>query len=96
MYPLCTGILCNGQCPDQLVLGELTSNNWPLWSKIIVAILVVGLAMVCVLIKMAFVIWVWWLERKQDAYLESLEGGDEEDTDAKLQVRTYVRLSLII
>jgi hypothetical protein len=38
------------------------------------------------LIKMAFVTWVWWLERKQDAYLASLEGGDEEETDAKLQV----------
>ena len=85
----CTGILCNDQCPDQLLLGQLTSDNWPLWSKIFITVLVVGLATVCMLIKMAFVAWVWWLERKQDAYLESLE-GDEEETDAKLQVRTYV------
>ena len=86
-YPfLLTGILCNDACPDQLLLGELTSNNWPLWSKILVAVLVVGLAVVCMLVKVAFVTWVWWLEKKQDAYLDSLEGGDEEETDAKLQV----------
>lgn len=82
-----TGILCNNQCPDELELSALTSDNWPLWSKIIVAIIVVGLAVVCMLIKMAFVAWIWWLERKQDAYLDSLEGRDVEETDAKLQVR---------
>ena len=49
------------------------------------ALLVVGLAVVCSVVKLAFVVWVFWLERKQDAYLESLE-GDEEETDAKLLV----------
>ena len=66
-----------------LELGQLTSDNWPLWSKILTAALVVGLAVVCVLIKMAFVAWLWWLERKQDGYLDSLE-EDEEQTDALL------------
>lgn len=78
-----SGVLCNRQCPDELEFGELTSNNWPLWSKIIVSVLVVGLAVICMVIKIAFVTWLWWLEKKQDAYLDSLE-GDEEQTDALL------------
>ena len=66
-----------------LILGELTSDNWPLWSKIFIAVLVVGLAVICMLIKIAFMVWLWLLERKQDGYLDSLE-EDEEQTDGLL------------
>ena len=84
-----SGVLCNEQCPDRLVLGALTSDNWPLWSKIFVSVLVVGLAVICMLIKAAFVVWLWWLERKQDGYLDSLE-EDEEQTDALLVWRCLI------
>lgn len=78
-------------CPDRLELGELTSDNWPLWSKIVIAVLVIGVAVVCMVVKVMFMVWVCWLERKQDAYLDSLE-GDEEQRDV-LQVRSAFSFS---
>ena len=73
-----SGVLCNSECPDRLLLGELTSNNWPALSKIFIALIVLTLAVLCIVIKSAFVLWLWLLERKQDAYLDELEGDPEE------------------
>ena len=80
-----TGLLCNDRCPDRLELGDLTSNNWPLWSKIIITVFVVSLAVFCIIAKLVFVVWLFWLEKKQDAYLEQLEGDEEEDNVLKVR-----------
>ena len=81
----CQGPYCNLQCPDQFTLGELTSNNWPLWSRILIVAIILSIAVVTLLFKMLFVCWLFVLERKQDAYLESLE-NDYEETDGTLMV----------
>ena len=74
-------------CPDQFVLGDLTSNNWPLWMKLVVAGTVMGIAMACLLMKTLFSLWYYRLEKKQDDYLESL---DQQllSSEASLQVRS--------
>ena len=87
------GVLCNNMCPDELQLGQLTSNNWPVWSKIFIVVLVVGLAVLCILIEVAFIVWLCLLERKQDAYLDELE-GDEEQPDVLMVKRLGSSLSL--
>ena len=39
-----TGSLCNSQCPDELILGEPTSNKWHIGVKLAIVVLVVGLS----------------------------------------------------
>lgn len=60
-------------CPDQLLLGELTSNNWHLGVKILIAVLINSIALLCVVMKITFVLWLSRLEKKQNNYLESLD-----------------------
>ena len=81
------GFLCNPQCPDEFILGELTSNNWHVGIKILIAILVVGLSAVCISMKVAFMCWLSYLERKQDAYLDSLSLEEIEDTGIRSEVQ---------
>ena len=69
------GVLCNDECPDTLLLGELTSNNWHLGVKILIAVLINGIALLCVVMKITFVLWLSRLEKKQNGYIES---ADEE------------------
>ena len=47
--------------------------------------IILSIAVVTLLFKMLFVCWLFVLERKQDAYLESLE-NDYEETDGTLMV----------
>ena len=81
------GVLCNPECPDKLVLGELTSNNWHIGVKIFVAVLIIGVALVCVIFKMLFMLWLLWLEKKQFHYINSLDEEIESVDHATLQVR---------
>lgn len=67
------GVLCNAECPDELMLGQLTSNNWHLSVKILIAVLIIGLALLCVMMKITFVLWLYRLEKKQNDYLESVD-----------------------
>ena len=75
------GILCNSQCPDELQLGELTSNNWHIGIKIFIAVLITGLAVLCVIIKVLFFFWLRWLEKQQDIHLNSPSYKKLESTD---------------
>ena len=69
----CEGPYCNEECPESFTLGELTSNNWPIGVKIVIAIIIVAIGMVCMFMKFLFKIWLFWLEKKQDNYLDSLD-----------------------
>ena len=64
------GVLCNSQCPDELQLGELTSNNWHTGVKIFIALLIIVPAVVCIIIKVLFRVWLFQLEKQQKEYLE--------------------------
>ncbi len=61
---------CNSMCPDRFVVGELTSNNWPVWAKITIASAIIGIALLCLLGKMLFALWMYWLDKKQDESLD--------------------------
>ena len=49
------GSLCNDQCPDEIALGRLTSNSWPLSAKVIIVVQIFGVAIVCVILKVLFI-----------------------------------------
>lgn len=68
----CRGPSCDPSCPDMLSLDESTSNNWPLWSKIVISSVVVGVVVVCVLGKAYFVYWLFLLEARQVKFLKSI------------------------
>ena len=80
------GVLCNSYCPEELVLGELTSNDWHLGVKISIVVLIVGVAVVSVIIKVMFVIWLYVLERKLNNYLHSLYKRAASSNRAQLPV----------
>ena len=81
------GILCNSQCPDELRLGELTSNNWHTGVKIFIAVLIAGLAALTVLGKIVFCLWLLRLEKKQRDYLKSLKPERNTQDNNTLQVK---------
>ena len=100
---ICTlqGILCNSQCPDELRLGELTSNNWHTGVKIFIAVLIAGLAALTVLGKIVFCLWLLRLEKKQRDYLKSLKPERNTQDNNTLQVKwinyySCLRLSLVL
>ena len=74
------------ECPEEFTQGELTSNNWHLGLKIIIAILIVGVSVLCVVMKLIFGLWLCWLNWKQNTYLDTLD-ADEDEAEDKLQVR---------
>ena len=80
------GALCNSQCPDELSLGELTSNNWHIGVKLAIAALINIVALFCVAMKLSFMFWLRQLEKKQRLYLESLDDELESTDEATLPV----------
>ena len=83
---MCQGPLCNQGCPETFELGSLTSNNWPTWSKIFIAGLIVGIGVAAMIMKAIFVLWLLWIEKNQKQYLTSLEGNFIGEDHSKLQV----------
>ena len=83
------GVLCNPQCPDDLRLGELTSNNWHIGIKIGIVVLINAIAVFCVTMKLASKFWLYRLEKKQTDYLESLDDELEAIDSATLPVMRY-------
>ena len=83
------GVLCNPQCPDELRLGELTSNNWHTGIKIGIAVLINAIAVFCVIMKLASKLWLYRLEKKQNDYLQSLDEELEVTDSATLPVMRH-------
>ena len=82
----CQGPYCNEQCPDEFILGELTSNNWPVWAKLTISTAILSIGVVCLIMKILFYLWLYRLEKKQDDYLESLDMGLEEADEGQTQL----------
>lgn len=85
---VCQGPYCNEECPDEFVLLGVTSDNWPGWVKFLIIVLTVAVPIVCIATKGLFVAWLFMLERKQLAYLNSLYDPENGYHSSKLQV-TY-------
>ena len=81
------GFHCNSQCPDELLLSELTSNNWHVGVKSTIAVLIIGLSVICVLIKLTFVVWLYHLEKKLNNYLQSFVNKKKDADHAVPQAR---------
>ena len=86
------GSHCNSQCPDELLLGELTSNNWHIGVKSTIAVLIVGISIISVLIKLTFAIWLYHLEKKLNDYLRSFL-NKKKDADYVVQQARTICLS---
>ena len=82
----CQGPYCNEECPDEFILLQITSNNWPQWAKFFIITVSVLIPIVCIVFKGLFVAWVFVLERKQLAYLKAFYDM-ESGIESKLQVR---------
>ena len=83
------GVVCNPQCPEEILFGELTSNSWHVGIKIFIALLIISLGIICVIAKIMFVVWLYRLEKKLKDYLESLDSELESPDYATLQVKLY-------
>ena len=81
----CQGPYCTGECPDSFIIIPLTSNNWPGLVKFLIIAVSFTISMACIFMKMLFVLWLFKLERKQLAYLNSLK-DPENGKASKLQV----------
>ena len=80
----CTGPHCNSMCPERFMLGGPSKDTWPTASKIVILTIVGTIGVLCVLVKLIFLIWVQCLEYRQDVYLENLL--QRTDLDEKLKV----------
>ena len=69
----CDGPYCNKQCPESFATTELMSNSWSLGVKVVIAIFVLAIGIVCVILKCFFGTWLLWLEKKQNDYLDCLD-----------------------
>ena len=93
LHHFCTGSLCNSQCPDRLILGQLSSNNWHLGIKLFIVVLVIIIAVFCFLVKLAFTFWLYQLEKKLNNYLQSLHKAGSPN-HAILQVSLAVHIDI--
>ena len=92
---VCVGPYCNNQCPEIFTLGELTSDNWPIWGKILIISVVVAIVVCMLFMKTLFVIWLYCVERKQNAYLDKLQNNIESSQSSlNLEVGSSVCLSV--
>ena len=80
----CSGPHCNPMCPEQLDLDASAGNIWPTSSKIALLVIVGAIGVLCVLVKVVFVVWVICLEHRQDVYLEQLLKGTDVDEELKV------------
>ena len=75
------GVFCNQECPDELRLGELTSNNWSSFVKFLISALTISLVIACTVVKVLFIIWRYcWMKKRQEDFLnkEQKKCPDEE------------------
>ena len=51
----CQGPYCYpGVCPDTLTLTPAGQNNWPPWSKVLIACLIMGLSVISLFMKVQY------------------------------------------
>ena len=96
---LLAGVLCNSQCPDELRLGELTSNNWHTGAKVFIAFIIIIPAVVCIIIKVIFRLWLFQLEKEQKEYLEKKQNEhlkSLDDVDSIVCVCVCVRVCVFV
>ena len=82
----CHGPYCNKKCPDEVLLLEITSDNWPKWIEWLVILMTVLISIVCMTAKTLFTVWLYVMDRKQLAYLNSLRDPEDGNTSSNLQV----------
>ena len=51
----CQGAYCNSECPEEIVLGEL-SPYWPFSSQVLVIVMVVSISAVCIAVKVCIMV----------------------------------------
>ena len=88
---LCDGPSCNPHCPDRLTIGTQTSNNWPLWSKIVIACMIIGIMITCVVIKVWIICWMHGLEKKQETYIKAVK---QRECDVKSTFMVWITYPL--
>ena len=88
----CYGPYCNKKCPDEVLLLEITSDNWPNWIEWLVILVTILISIVCMAMKTLFTVWLFIMDRKQLAYLNSLR--DPEDANAPSKLQVFIKLPI--
>ena len=92
----CEGPSCNPNCPDRLTIGRQSSNNWPIWSKTVIACVIVVITVICVLVKIWILCWTYILELKQATYIRSMQdASDNENAFVRKSLYPSARTPLI-
>lgn len=91
----CQGPHCNDACPEEFILGELTSNSWNHSIKILISLIVVVLALICIIFKAGFVVWLWRLEWLQRDFLYQLGDESYSDIETALEVSTIMQNKIV-
>ena len=85
----CEGPSCNPNCPDRLTIGRQSSNNWPIWSKIVIACVIVVITVICVLVKIWIMCWTYRLELKQATYIRLMQDVNDDENPLKVHKSLY-------
>ena len=56
---ICYGPRCNDGCPEELVLQEQGAKDWSTGVRIMIAIFVVAIAVICILLKVHISLLMW-------------------------------------
>ena len=92
----CSGLHCNNQCPETFTLGKLDSDNWPLVAKGVIVALVLGITILCVLVKGIFCTWLYCLQRQQSkkkhAQGDGTQGNQAVTINRSLQSQSPARV----
>ena len=89
----CQGPHCNDACPEMFLLGELNHNIWSSSVHVFLSLLVGGTAILCIVLKVTFTLWVCGMEWKQKQYLDQLGSESITYLETALQVSGYVNIA---
>lgn len=86
----CNGPHCNSQCPETVVLGEL-SPYWNLHFRFIIMIVISFVSTLCLLLKVGLSVYIKMVERLQHQFLRWDYCKQCEDNESVVSVHFYER-----
>ena len=77
----CDGPRCNSQCPETVILGEL-SPYWNIHLQFIIMGVVLFVSVVCLLVKVGLSVYIRMVERQQNLFLKWNYCKQYEDSES--------------
>ena len=77
----CDGPRCNSQCPETVILGEL-SPYWSIHLRFIILGVVLVLSFLCLMLKVGLSVYIKMVERQQNRFLKWNYWNKYEDSES--------------